>query len=353
MKKEKKNYFFDLFNFKKKNKENLQHVNFNEEKNQTLKKNIFALDKSQKKTNDGFFYRLKKSLLKTSKNIGSGLKKLFFNRKIDDALFEELEEQLLIADVGINTTNKILKNITKKLSKKELDNAEIVYSLLKKEMISILEKVEKPIKISKKNPFIIIIIGVNGSGKTTTIGKLAHYYQSLNKSVILAAGDTFRAAAKEQLEVWGKRNNILVVKKNDCRDSAAVIFEAIQIAKKKKSDILIADTSGRIHNNNSLMKELEKIICVIKKIDPNAPHEVMLTIDANNGQNSIIQAKIFKEKIGVNGIILTKLDGTAKGGVIFSIAENFNIPIRYIGIGEKINDLRSFNAKDFVNALFN
>ena len=301
---------------------------------------------------EGFFSRLKKGLFKTKQNIGSGFLNLFRGKKIDDALFEELEEQLLIADVGFDTTQKIISTLTQHASRKELKDADALHELLKQEMKSILDGVDKPLNIDSHKPFVILMVGVNGVGKTTTIGKLARQFQQQGKSVMLAAGDTFRAAAVEQLQVWGERNNIPVIAQHTNADSASVIFDAIQAAKAKKIDVLIADTAGRLQNKSHLMDELKKIVRVIKKQDETAPHEIMLTIDAGTGQNAISQTKLFNEAVGVTGMALTKLDGTAKGGIIFSIADKFNIPIRYIGVGEKIEDLRPFVADDFINALF-
>nr|WP_220216213.1 signal recognition particle-docking protein FtsY [Gilliamella sp. ESL0441] len=301
---------------------------------------------------EGFFSRLKKSLFKTKQNIGSGFLNLFRGKKIDDALFEELEEQLLIADVGFETTQKIISSLTQQASRKELKDADALHELLKQEMKSILNNVDKPLDIENHKPFVILMVGVNGVGKTTTIGKLAKQFQQQGKSVMLAAGDTFRAAAVEQLQVWGERNHIPVIAQHTNADSASVIFDALQAAKSKKIDVLIADTAGRLQNKSHLMDELKKIVRVIKKQDETAPHEIMLTIDASTGQNAISQTKLFNEAVGVTGMTLTKLDGTAKGGIIFSVADQFNIPIRYIGVGEKIDDLRPFIADDFINALF-
>ncbi|GAA0483234.1 MULTISPECIES: signal recognition particle-docking protein FtsY [Tatumella] len=306
----------------------------------------------ERPTREGFFARLKRSLVKTRQNLGSGFIGLFRGKKIDDDLFEELEEQLLIADVGVETTRKIIGSLTEHASRKQLRDAEALYGLLKDEMSSILDKVEQPLDIEGKTPFVILMVGVNGVGKTTTIGKLARQFQSQGKSVMLAAGDTFRAAAVEQLEVWGKRNNIPVVAQHTGADSASVIFDAIQAAKSRGIDVLIADTAGRLQNKSHLMEELKKITRVMSKLDDSAPHEVMLTLDASTGQNAISQAKLFNEAVGLSGITLTKLDGTAKGGVIFSVADQFNIPIRYIGVGEGIDDLRPFKAGDFIEALF-
>lgn len=306
----------------------------------------------EKPTKEGFFARLKRSLLKTKENLGSGFISLFRGKKIDDDLFEELEEQLLIADVGVETTRKIITNLTEGASRKQLRDAEALYGLLKDEMGEILAKVDEPLNIEGKTPFVILMVGVNGVGKTTTIGKLARQFEQQGKSVMLAAGDTFRAAAVEQLQVWGQRNNIPVIAQHTGADSASVIFDAIQAAKARNVDVLIADTAGRLQNKSHLMEELKKIVRVMKKLDEDAPHEIMLTIDASTGQNAISQAKLFHEAVGLTGITLTKLDGTAKGGVIFSVADQFGIPIRYIGVGERIEDLRPFKADDFIEALF-
>ncbi|WP_162629720.1 signal recognition particle-docking protein FtsY [Haemophilus influenzae] len=314
---------------------------------------VVEIETREKPSEGGFFSRLVKGLLKTKQNIGAGFRSFFLGKKIDDELFEELEEQLLIADIGVPTTSKIIKNLTEHASRKELQDAELLYQQLKVEMADILEPVAQPLEIdSTKKPCVILMVGVNGVGKTTTIGKLARKFQSEGKSVMLAAGDTFRAAAVEQLQVWGERNHIPVVSQSTGSDSASVIFDAMQSAAARNIDILIADTAGRLQNKNNLMDELKKIVRVMKKYDETAPHEIMLTLDAGTGQNAISQAKLFNEAVGLTGISLTKLDGTAKGGVIFAIADQFKLPIRYIGVGEKIEDLREFNAKEFIEALF-
>lgn len=310
------------------------------------------VQEQEKPTKEGFFARLKRSLLKTKENLGSGFISLFRGKKIDDDLFEELEEQLLIADVGVETTRKIIANLTEGASRKQLRDAEALYGLLKDEMGEMLAKVDEPLNIEGKTPFVILMVGVNGVGKTTTIGKLARQFEQQGKTVMLAAGDTFRAAAVEQLQVWGQRNNIPVIAQHTGADSASVIFDAIQAAKSRNVDVLIADTAGRLQNKSHLMEELKKIVRVMKKLDEDAPHEIMLTIDASTGQNAVSQAKLFHEAVGLTGITLTKLDGTAKGGVIFSVADQFGIPIRYIGVGERIEDLRPFKADDFIEALF-
>ncbi|QXG54859.1 signal recognition particle-docking protein FtsY [Pantoea jilinensis] len=310
------------------------------------------VQEQERPSKEGFFARLKRSLVKTRQNLGSGFISLFRGKKIDDDLFDELEEQLLIADVGVDTTRRIITHLTQQANRKQLRDAEALYGLLKAEMASILAKVDAPLEVSGKTPFVILMVGVNGVGKTTTIGKLARQYQAEGKTVMLAAGDTFRAAAVEQLQVWGQRNNIPVIAQHTGADSASVIFDAIQAAKSRGVDVLIADTAGRLQNKSHLMEELKKITRVMKKLDDSAPHEVMLTLDASTGQNAVSQARLFNEAVGVTGIALTKLDGTAKGGVIFSVADQFGIPIRYIGVGEGIEDLRPFKAEDFIEALF-
>ena len=301
----------------------------------------------------GFFNRLIQGLIKTKQNIGSGFLNFFRGKKIDDELFEELEEQLLISDLGMPTTTKIINNLTQHATKQQLKDAELLYQQLKLELADVLKPVAQPLEIdTTKNPYVILMVGVNGVGKTTTIGKLAKKFQDEGKSVILAAGDTFRAAAVEQLQVWGERNHIPVIAQSSGSDSASVIFDAMQSASARNIDVLIADTAGRLQNKNHLMDELKKIVRVMKKYDETAPHEIMLTLDAGTGQNAISQAKLFNEAVGLTGITLTKLDGTAKGGVIFAIADQFNIPIRFIGVGEKIEDLRPFNSEEFIEALF-
>lgn len=311
------------------------------------------LSVAEKTSEGGFFSRLMQGLLKTKQNIGAGFRSLFTGKKIDDDLFEQLEEQLLVADIGMPTTTKIIKNLTEHASRKQLEDASLLYQQLKQEMATILQPVEQPLIIDEsKKPYVILMVGVNGVGKTTTIGKLARQFQQQGKSVMLAAGDTFRAAAVEQLQVWGERNHIPVIAQSTGADSASVIFDAMQSAAARKIDILIADTAGRLQNKNNLMDELKKIVRVMRKYDDSAPHEIMLTLDAGTGQNAISQAKLFNEAVGLTGISLTKLDGTAKGGVIFAIADQFKLPIRYIGVGEKIEDLRPFQAEAFIEALF-
>jgi fused signal recognition particle receptor len=301
----------------------------------------------------GFFSKLKRSLSRTKENLGSGFVGLFRGKAIDDELFEELETQLLVADVGMDTTSKIIKHLTDTADRKQLKDGEALYQLLKEQMADILSHVDKPLEAhSNKGPFVILMVGVNGVGKTTTIGKMAKQFQQQGKKVMLAAGDTFRAAAVEQLQVWGERNNIPVVAQQTGSDSASVVFDALQSAQARNIDVLIADTAGRLQNKDHLMEELKKVVRVMKKINPNAPHEIMLTLDAGTGQNAVSQTKLFHQAVGLTGLSLTKLDGTAKGGVIFAIADQFDIPIRYIGVGEGIDDLRPFNSHTFVDALF-
>ena len=296
--------------------------------------------------------RLLSGLKKTRANIGSGLMALFRGKKIDDDLFEELETSLLTADLGIETTQRVIDDVTSRAKLAQLKDAEALYDILKEELFEIISPSEQPLEIRDHKPFVILMVGVNGVGKTTTIGKLAKRLQAQGKSVMLAAGDTFRAAAVEQLQVWGNRNSIPVVAQQIGADSASVIFDAFNSARAKGIDVLIADTAGRLQNKANLMEELSKIVRVMKKLDADAPHEVMLTLDAGTGQNAISQAKLFNSAVPVTGISLTKLDGTAKGGIIFAIADRFKIPVRFIGVGEGIDDLREFNARDFIDALF-
>ncbi|MDM7861297.1 signal recognition particle-docking protein FtsY [Alteromonas sp. ASW11-36] len=300
-----------------------------------------------------FMERLKAGLSRTKQNIGTGFVALFKGKSIDEDLYEELETQLLVADVGMDTTNKIITRLTENAKLSQLKDGEALYGMLKQDMQAMLDEVDKPLVIDNaEGPFVILMVGVNGVGKTTTIGKLAKQYQQQGKRVMLAAGDTFRAAAVEQLQVWGERNDIPVIAQHTGADSASVLFDALQSAEAKGADVLIADTAGRLQNKDNLMEELKKVVRVMRKVNPNAPHEIMLTLDAGTGQNAISQAKLFSEAVGVTGITLSKLDGTAKGGVIFAIADQLQIPIRYIGVGEGIDDLRAFNSRDFIDALF-
>ncbi|QJI31586.1 signal recognition particle-docking protein FtsY [Pseudomonas sp. ADAK18] len=302
----------------------------------------------------GFFARLKQGLSKTSASIGEGMASLFLGKKIiDDELLEDIETRLLTADVGVEATAVIIQSLTQKVARKQLTDADALYKSLQAELAAMLKPVEAPLVIASQNkPFVILVVGVNGAGKTTTIGKLAKKLQLEGKKVMLAAGDTFRAAAVEQLQVWGERNKIPVIAQHTGADSASVIFDAVQAAKARNIDVLIADTAGRLHTKDNLMEELKKVRRVIGKLDADAPHEVLLVLDAGTGQNAISQAKQFHQTVQLTGLALTKLDGTAKGGVIFALAKQFGLPIRYIGVGEGIDDLRTFEAEPFVQALF-
>ena len=273
-------------------------------------------------------------------------------KNISDDLFEEIETQLLVADIGVEATREIIDKLTERLNRKELNNPESIISALKQCLLDILKHSSKPLQTQAKSPFVLLVVGVNGAGKTTTIGKMANHFRKQGKKVILAAGDTFRAAAVEQLQTLGERNQIPVVAQQTGADSASVIFDAVASAKAKKMDILIADTAGRLHTQTNLMEELKKVKRVIGKLDDSAPHEVLLVLDAGTGQNALSQATEFSQAVNVTGIALTKLDGTAKGGVIFAIAKKLNIPIRFIGVGEGIEDLKEFKSEEFIEALF-
>ncbi|MBD8191290.1 signal recognition particle-docking protein FtsY [Pseudomonas fluorescens] len=308
---------------------------------------------SAETTKTGFFARLKQGLSKTSASIGEGMASLFLGKKvIDDELLEDIETRLLTADVGVEATAVIIQSLTQKVARKQLTDADALYKSLQAELAAMLKPVEAPLVITPNKPFVILVVGVNGAGKTTTIGKLAKKLQLEGKKVMLAAGDTFRAAAVEQLQVWGERNKIPVIAQHTGADSASVIFDAVQAAKARNIDVLIADTAGRLHTKDNLMEELKKVRRVIGKLDADAPHEVLLVLDAGTGQNAISQAKQFNQTVQLTGLALTKLDGTAKGGVIFALAKQFGLPIRYIGVGEGIDDLRTFEAEPFVEALF-
>jgi fused signal recognition particle receptor len=302
---------------------------------------------------EGFFTRLRRGLGRTSDTLVEGLGNLFLGRKeIDGDLLEELESRLLMADVGVEATSDIIDGLTLRVSRKELTSPEALRGALQQSLLEVLEPCETPLQIGGKSPYVILMVGVNGVGKTTTIGKLARRYLDEGHSVMLAAGDTFRAAAVEQLQVWGERNGVPVVAQHTGADSASVVFDALQAAKARGVDVLIADTAGRLHNKDNLMDELKKVVRVMGKLDPEAPHEVMLVLDAGTGQNALAQAAQFQQAVGVTGISLTKLDGTAKGGVIFAIARKLGLPIRYIGVGEGVQDLRPFVAQQFIDALF-
>ncbi|MFV2058071.1 MAG: signal recognition particle-docking protein FtsY [Thiohalomonadales bacterium] len=303
----------------------------------------------------GFFARLTKGLSKTRNNLNEGISTLVLGQKtVDGDLLEEVETLLLSADVGLEATQTVIANLTQRLARKQLKDPAALFAALKEDLLEILQSSEQTLHIEadRQSPFVILMIGINGAGKTTTIGKLCHLFQQQGKRVMLAAGDTFRAAAVEQLQEWGRRNKVPIVAQHPGADPASVIYDALESATAKKADILIADTAGRLHTQSTLMDELKKIHRVASKLDPTAPHEVLLVLDASIGQNAIVQASQFHQAVGVTGIALTKLDGTAKGGVVFAIAKQLEIPIRYIGIGEGIDDLRVFNAKEFVEALF-
>jgi len=322
---------------------------------------MFSFKKSKSKTNpaessndkNGFFGRLKNGLSRTRNNLTGNLGSLFQGKTINAELLEEIEDNLIMADIGVGATQQIIEDLQQRLSRKELNDTDTLNIALRENMANILQPCDNTLTIpDSTSPFVILLVGVNGVGKTTTIGKLAKHLQTAGKSVMLAAGDTFRAAAVEQLQTWGQRNDIPVVAQAQGADSASVIFDAFESAQAKSIDVLIADTAGRLHTQSHLMDELEKVIRVLKKIDPNAPHETLLVVDAGTGQNALNQAEQFNSAVDLTGICLTKLDGTAKGGVIFSIAQKLKLPIRFIGIGEGIDDLRPFDAEEFIEALF-
>jgi fused signal recognition particle receptor len=302
----------------------------------------------------GWLQRVRSGLSRTSQTLGSGIADVFLGKKeIDDELLEDLETQLLMADVGMDATAAIIDRLTERVGRKELNDAQSLHKALIDELSQSLEAIEAPLNIQANGePFVMLVVGVNGVGKTTTIGKIAKQLKADGKEVMLAAGDTFRAAAVEQLQTWGERNDVPVVAQHTGADSASVIFDAVQSAKAKGVDVVIADTAGRLQNKANLMEELEKVVRVIKKVIPSAPHEVLLVLDAGTGQNALSQAAIFQEAVGVSGLALTKLDGTAKGGVIFALAQQFKLPVRYIGVGEGIDDLQPFRAKPFTEAIF-
>lgn len=330
--------------------------NFRKNKDKSSKKD----DQTQSTASDtalkkkGFFARLQDGLKKTRGTLVDGLSALVLGKKvIDDELIEDIETLLLTADVGIEATGEIINNLTARLARKELADPHALMQALKNDMQALLAPAEQALTLNENGLTVLLMVGVNGAGKTTTIGKMAKRFQNEGKSVMLAAGDTFRAAAVEQLQVWGERNNIPVIAQHNGADSASVIFDAVEAARARKIDVLIADTAGRLHTQNHLMEELKKIVRVIKKLDPTAPHETMLVLDASIGQNALAQAEKFHSAVNVSGLCMTKLDGTAKGGIVFAIAKKMNLPIRFIGVGESIEDLRPFSATDFVLALFN
>lgn len=301
----------------------------------------------------GFFKRLKSGLGKTRNKLTEGIQSVFLGEKtLDEEMLEELETILLTSDVGVSATQEIIGDLTKKVGRKELTDTTAVYHHLQETLVDLLRPVELVLKTDSNHPFVILMVGVNGVGKTTTIGKLAKLFQAEGKSVMLAAGDTFRAAAVDQLRVWGERNEVPVIAQDTGADSASVVFDAVAAARARNIDVLIADTAGRLQNKKNLMDELTKITRVLQKIDPTSPHEVILVLDAGTGQNALSQAREFQKAVDVSGLVLTKLDGTAKGGVIFALAQQLKIPIRYVCVGEKIDDLRPFSAEEFVTALF-
>ncbi len=308
----------------------------------------------ESESQDGVLQRLKRGLSRTSEQLASGVGTLLLGRKeIDAALLEDLEAELLMADVGVEATREIVASLTAQVARKQLADSAALYMGLQRELTNLLADSEQVMQVDAgKQPYVILMVGANGVGKTTTIGKLARRLQQEGKSVMLAAGDTFRAAAVEQLQVWGERNQVPVVAQHTGADSASVIYDAVEAARARSIDVLIADTAGRLHNKENLMDELKKVVRVVAKLDASAPHEVMLVLDAGTGQNALAQAQHFGEAVGVTGITLTKMDGTAKGGIIFAIARKLGLPIRFIGVGESAEDLRPFVASDFVNAVF-
>lgn len=340
-----------MFDFLKR-KKNTDDVDQSNTESQAPKPAETPVDTNVKSA--GFFTKLKQGLAKTRASFSTGMANLFLGKKVLDAdLLNDIEIQLLTADVGVETTQQLIQTLTQKLARKELSDAQAAFQCLQEEMKQILRPCNIPLSIPTDiKPYTILVIGINGSGKTTTIGKLANYFKQNQKSVMLAAGDTFRAAAIEQLQIWGDRNQIPVIAQQSGADTAAVIFDAMEAAKARGIDVLIADTAGRLHTQTNLMAELQKVKRVLTKIDPSAPHETLIVLDATLGQNALNQVKQFNEAMKVTGIALTKLDGTAKGGIIFAIAKQTKIPIRFIGIGEGINDLRPFQADEFVDALF-
>jgi len=317
-----------------------------------FKKNKDQNEQGQEK--QGLFARLKSGLSRTRGNLTEGIDNLVRGRKqIDDELLEDLETQLLTADVGVEVTQRIINDLTQQVSRKQLSDGDALLQALQQEMSDILAPCNQSLQLDDtQKPFVILVVGVNGVGKTTTIGKMAKHLQSQGKSVMLAAGDTFRAAAVEQLQTWGERNDVPVIAQHTGADSASVIYDAVESARARNIDVLIADTAGRLHTQDNLMGELIKVKRVIGKLDDQAPHEVMLVVDAGTGQNALSQASEFHKAVDLTGITITKLDGTAKGGIIFAIANQLQVPIRFIGIGEGIDDLREFDAKDFTQALF-
>lgn len=343
-----------MFGFGKKNKGEAEQPTPEVEQNTAAPVEVAVVESAQQQPEKtGFFGRLKERLSRTSANISEGVASLVAGKKVIDAdVLDELETQLLTADVGVDASMEIIADLTGRMKRKQLDDVDALFAALRENMLEILQPVSKPLVIENQpDPYVILMVGINGAGKTTTIGKLAKRFQNQGKSVMLAAGDTFRAAAVEQLQVWGERNNIPVVATQRSSDPASVAYDAVQAAKARKVDVLIVDTAGRLHTQSNLMEELKKVKRVMGKLDENTPHEVLLVLDGGIGQNAVIQAEQFHKAVDVSGLVLTKLDGTAKGGVVFAIAKKLGLPIRLIGIGEGIDDLRDFNAEEFVDAL--
>jgi fused signal recognition particle receptor len=300
----------------------------------------------------GFFKRLRAKLNQGPAWLTTDLAELLPGRKIDADILDELETRLITADVGTEATQRILGDLRRRVARKELDDVDALLQALNAAMVDILRPVEKPLVIDPGiRPYVILVVGINGAGKTTTIGKLAHRLLAQGHSVMLAAGDTFRAAAREQLEVWAERNKVPIIAQQSGAEPAAVIFDGLQAARARNIDVLIADTAGRLHTQTHLMDELKKVKRVLARLDPTAPHEVLLVLDGTIGQNAVAQAEEFNKGLGVTGLVVTKLDGTAKGGVVLAIAQKLNIPIRFVGVGEQTEDFGVFNASDFVSAL--
>jgi fused signal recognition particle receptor len=301
----------------------------------------------------GFFRRLKEGLLKTRQGLVGKIDEIVAGKKkIDDDLLAELEETLITSDIGVQTAQLLLDHVTQKVRRKELEDADLLKKTIQEQMYQILLPQEKPIPLAGARPYVIMVVGVNGTGKTTTVGKMAQKFAAEGQSVLMAAADTFRAAAIEQLEIWGERAGCEVIRQKSGSDPSAVVFDALKAARSRQTDVVLVDTAGRLHTKINLMEELKKVRRIMERELPGAPHEVLLVLDATTGQNAIAQAKMFTKTVGVTGIVLSKLDGTAKGGILVAISNELKIPIRYIGIGEKIDDLREFNARDFVDALF-
>ncbi|NLM44109.1 MAG: signal recognition particle-docking protein FtsY [Clostridiales bacterium] len=358
------NFFKKMF---KKNENKLEDVNIetskskedenedDEEKEKVLNEEIEEENNIEEynniETNGAFFKKLKNGLFKTRKNIMARLNSVVSSFKsIDDDLFDELEEILITSDVGVETTMKLIDRVKNKAKEEKINEPDAVIDVLKEEILNIMS--DKKEHLEDKYPLIIVVIGVNGVGKTTSVGKIANIYKKLDKKVLIAAADTFRAAAIDQLEIWSNRVGVDIIKHQEGSDPAAIIYDAINAAKSRKVDVVICDTAGRLHNKKNLMEELKKVFRVIDREYAEAQKEVYLVLDATTGQNAITQAKVFKEAADITGIVLTKLDGTAKGGIVIAIKSELNIPVKYVGVGEKIDDLQKFNEEDFVNALF-